>query len=146
MSDFAVVSFNGRLGPMKFFEVGQKKTPKASFSVAINKSRRVADGQGDDGGNWIKTVAWLPCIAWGATATYLQDRGRKGMTIAGHGDWKTESYEKDGKNVSYSSVNISAVALPDANVMDGEAKAAKPQVKKQVVVEPIVDNGDEIPF
>jgi len=111
MSDFAIVSFNGRLGPAKFFEVGTKKTVKASFSVAINKSRRVDNGQGDDGGNWIKTVAWLPCIAWGAVASYLKEQGKSGMPIAGHGEWKTESYEKDGKKLSFSSVSVAVIAL-----------------------------------
>lgn len=142
MSDFAIVSFNGRLGPMKFFEVGAKKTVKASFSIAINKSRRVNDGQGDDGGNWIKTVAWLPCIAWGAVATYLKDRGKSGMPIAGHGDWKTESYEKDGKKLSFSSVSISTIALPP------NYSNAKPQVEKamQQVEEKLSTKEKDIPF
>lgn len=143
MSDFAVVSFNGRLGPMKFFEVGQKKTPKASFSVAINKSRRVADGRGDDGGDWVKTVAWLPCIAWGAIAKQLKERGTKGMSVTGYGDWITESYEnKEGKNVSYSSVVLTAMALPDNNVRSAEPKQAAPSQAKSAVE----DSDDEIPF
>lgn len=143
MSDFAVVSFHGRLGPMKFFEVGQKKTPKASFSVAINKSRRVADGQGDDGSDWVKTVAWLPCIVWGVTAKQLKERGNKGMPIAGYGDWITESYEnKEGKKVSYSSVVLTAMALPDNNARSTEPKQSAPSQAKPIVE----DNDDEIPF
>ena len=145
MSDFAVVSFNGRLGPLKFFEVGQKKTPKASFSVAINKSRRVLDGRGDDGGDWVKTVAWLPCIAWGATANQLKERGKKGMPIAGYGDWITESYEnKEGKNVSYSSVVLNAMALPDNNIKSAEPKQSN--VSQQAVKPVVEESDDDIPF
>ena len=147
MSDFAVVSFNGRLGPMKFFEVGKKKTPKASFSVAINRSRRVIDGRGDDGGDWVKTVAWLPCIAWGVKAQQLKERGAKGMPIAGYGDWVTESYEnKEGKNVSFSSVVLTAMALPDNNVRSGSAEPKQQPAPSPA--KPVSDDSDddEIPF
>lgn len=117
MTNFAVVSFSGKVGKMKFFEVGEKKSLKASFSVAINKSRKVGD-------EWKQETSWLPCVAWGRIASLLKEKAQPGLDISGSGHWNTESYQKDGKPVSFSAVVLSVV---DLKVKKPEDSSAAPQ-------------------
>lgn len=84
--DLNVVAVVGRLGKdaeLKF--VGQKNTPLATFSVAVN------DGWGDQ-----KKTYWFDVDVWGKTAESLTQYLTKGVQVAVRGKLRQETWETDG--------------------------------------------------
>lgn len=133
MSNFAIVSFSGRIGKIQCFEVGQKKSLKVSFGVAVNKSRRVNN-------KWQQETIWIPCIAWGKLAEYLKNKATTGMPIAGNGIWHIESYQKQDGN----QVNMTVVILSTVDLQTNGNSKSEPQTKKPVSQpkqpEPVMDD------
>lgn len=133
MSNFAIVSFSGRIGKIQCFEVGQKKSLKVSFGVAVNKSRKVSN-------EWQQETVWIPCIAWGKLAEYLKSKAATGMPIAGNGTWHVESYQKqNGDQVNMTVVLLSTVDLQANGNGKSEPQAKKPESQPKQS-EPSVDN------
>lgn len=87
-----------------------------------------------NGANSNDKKVFVGCLAFGATATYLRNYGKKGSRIFIEGQ-VTGKFDKDGKNVG-TSIMISSASLITKQVSDGQAT----QPKKEVV------NDDDLPF
>ncbi|MBR5097213.1 MAG: single-stranded DNA-binding protein [Treponema sp.] len=75
-------------------------TARANVSVAVNRSRRGADG------SWSDEVSYFDITIWGKTAENLKPYLLKGKQIAIDGYLRQDRWEKDGK--TNSRVNIVA--------------------------------------
>ena len=75
-------------------------TARANVSIAVNRSRRGADG------SWSDEVSYFDITIWGKTAESLKPYLLKGKQIAIEGYLRQDRWEKDGK--TNSRVNIVA--------------------------------------
>jgi single-strand DNA-binding protein len=117
MSDFAEVTVCGRMGEAKFFEIGEKKTLKAAFSVAVNRYRK----QGDE---YIQRTVWLPCVAWGRIAEQVKKNGNKGVTIMASGDFEIEEYKtSEGEEKKYQFIRLRNIKLFEVRAEGGQPAA-----------------------
>jgi single-strand DNA-binding protein len=70
-------------------QAGDKQV--ASWNIACSKTWKDADGNRQEKTNWI------PCVAWGATATIVQQYLRKGSQVWVRGAMETREWEdKEG--------------------------------------------------
>ena len=91
------ISLIGRIGKELAIEkFGDKSYTKFSLAVSDGK-----DAQGND------LTDWFECIAWEKKAETLVKYTAKGHQIAVQGKMKTKKVEKDGKSITYYSVNVS---------------------------------------
>jgi len=117
MSDFSEVTVCGRMGEPQFFEIGEKKTPKAAFSVAVNKYRPKQGGEGFD-----QRTIWVPCVAWARVASQIKQNGGKGVTIMASGEFEVEEYQdKEGNPKKSQFVRLRSVKLFDFKSGNSEA-------------------------
>ncbi len=76
-------------------------TSKVMFSIAVN--RKYKDQEQTD---------YVPCVAWGQSADYLNQYAKKGNTVAIEGRVTSRSYDdKDGRKVYVTEVNCDNVQL-----------------------------------
>jgi len=76
-------------------------TSKVMFSIAVN--RKFKDQEQTD---------YVPCVAWGQSADYLNQYAKKGNTIAIEGRVTSRSYDdKDGRKVYVTEINCDSVQL-----------------------------------
>ena len=91
------ISLIGRIGKEIAIEkYGEKSYVKFSLAVSDGK-----DQQGND------ITDWFECIAWEKKAETLAKFTAKGHLLAIEGKLKSKKVEKDGKNTTYYSVNVS---------------------------------------
>lgn len=120
------ISLIGRIGKELAIEKFGDKA-YAKFSLAVSDGK---DAQGND------ITDWFECIAWEKKAETLVKYCGKGHMLAVQGKMKTKKVEKDGKTITYYSVNVSDFTFI-------QPKEDKPQFdtgKKQVV------QPDDLPF
>lgn len=79
----------------------------AKFSLATN------DYSYNDNHELEKTTSWHNIVAWGKTAEQAEKCIRKGKRIALEGKLKTRIYEKDGKKVYYTEIQMNEFLLID---------------------------------
>lgn len=80
-------------------------TACAKVSIAVNRSRKGADG------NWIDEVSFFDVTIWGKTAENLKQYLVKGKQIAVVGHLKQDRWEKDGQKFSKVSIVAEEVQL-----------------------------------
>ena len=120
MSDFTEVTVCGRMGEAKFFEIGEKKTLKAAFSVAVNRYRRKRDGEGFD-----QRTVWMPCVAWGRVAEQIKKNGNKGVTIMASGEFDVEEYKNsEGEERKSQFIRLRNVKLFEVKTEGGQPAPA----------------------
>ena len=73
----------------------------ARFTVAVDRGK---DKSGES-----KGADFINCVAFGKTAENMDRYSYKGMLVGVEGVFHTESYEKDGKRVYTSCVNVDRV-------------------------------------
>lgn len=105
MTDLNHVALIGRLtrdlgSDERSFAYLPNGTARANVSVAVNRSRRGADG------SWSDEVSYFDITIWGKTAENLKPYLLKGKQIAIDGYLRQDRWEKDGK--TNSRVNIVA--------------------------------------
>ena len=83
--------------------VGQ--TVKADLSIAVNRSRKQADG------SWTEETSFFDFTLWGKTAEGLKPYLTKGKQIAVEGHLKQDRWEKDGQKFSKVSIVAENVQL-----------------------------------
>jgi len=76
-------------------------TSKVMFTLACN--RKYKDQEQTD---------YVPCVAWGQSADYLNQYGKKGNMVAIEGRVTSRSYDdKDGRKVYVTEINCDSVQL-----------------------------------
>lgn len=122
-----------------------------SFSLALNRSYKGADG------NWQEATDYIDVVAWGPLGERVAQYLTKGRPCLVNGRLQSSSWEKDGVKRTKVEVNAQDVTFLGGRGDDngGSAPAngpTKPSNKKQdddVVIEDIGDepiNLDDIPF
>jgi single-strand DNA-binding protein len=131
-----------------------------SFSLALNRSYKAADGE------WAEATDYVDITAWGPLGERVAQYMKKGSRCLVQGRLQYRSWEQEGQKRSKVDVNASDVTFLDSRNDGGEgggqgaggsdpgdssAPAGKPAAKKKddVVIEDIGDepiNLDDIPF
>ena len=125
-----------------------------SFSLALNRSYKGADG------NWQEATDYVDVVAWGPLGERVSQYLTKGRPALVSGRLQSSSWEKDGQKRSKVEVVANDVTFlggreggPAAGGSDGgsqePAKPSKKPAKEDVVIEDIGDepiNLDDIPF
>jgi len=107
-ADFAVLSCNGRMtSDPKTFDVGSTK--KTVFSVAVNRYFKKRDAKDSDKPE--KRTTYVDCVAWGPNSERVSKFGKKGAKVTMSGNWETDSYQKDGKEVKRDHLNITHLSI-----------------------------------
>lgn len=110
MTDLNHVVLIGRLtrdlgSDERSFAYTQGGTARANVSVAVNRSRKGADG------SWGDEVSYFDITIWGKTAENLKPYLLKGKQIAVDGYLRQDRWEKDGKTNSKVVVVANTVQL-----------------------------------
>ncbi len=130
-----------------------------SFSLALNRSYKGADG------NWQEATDYIDVVAWGPLGERVAQYLSKGRPCLVNGRLQSRSWEQDGQKRSKVEVNAQDVTFLGGRGEGGDssgsssyeggssssAPASKPAAKKKddVVIEDIGDepiNLDDIPF
>ncbi len=134
-----------------------------SFSLALNRSFKGADGE------WQEATDYVDIVAWGPLGERIAQYLTKGSRCLVQGRIQSRSWEQDGQKRSKVEVNANDVTFLDSRSAGGDneggsagysrpaasdggskpAPAKKPAGKAEAVVEDIGDepiNLDDIPF
>lgn len=119
MTDFNHVGIIGRLTrDAELVNVGQ--TVKADLSIAVNRSRKQADG------SWTEETSFFDFTLWGRTAEGLKPYLTKGKQIAVEGHLKQDRWEKDGQKFSKVSIVVENVQLLGGRSENGSSSSPAP--------------------
>jgi len=122
-----------------------------SFSLALNRSFKGADG------NWQEATDYVDVVAWGPLGERVAQYLSKGRPCLVNGRLQSSSWEKDGQKRTKVEVNAQDVTFlggrneggETAEQNDSDSSAPSKKQKDDVVVEDIGDepiNLDDIPF
>jgi single-strand DNA-binding protein len=120
-----------------------------SFSLALNRSYKAADG------SWAEAVDYINVVAWGPLGERVAQYMTKGKPVLVEGRLQTSSWEKDGIKQYKTEVNANDVTFigsaggSDDSSQVGSDQSSQSSTQKDVVVEDIGDepiNLDDIPF
>lgn len=111
-----------------------------TFTVATPKKTKNPDGT--YGADFIK------CVAWRNTAEFVSKYFAKGSRIELSGSIATSSYEKDGKKVFITEVNVDEVGFGGKKeTADIKPKGETPEEPKQMSLDEFVPLDDaQLPF
>lgn len=122
MTDLNSVFLMGRitrdLDDKSFSYVGQ--TAKANVSIAVNRSKKQADG------TWADDVSYFYVTIWGKTAENLRPYLVKGKQICVEGFLKQERWEKDGQKFDRVSITANNVHLIGGKSEGGNSNGGMP--------------------
>jgi len=126
-----------------------------SFSLALNRSYKGADG------NWQEVTDFIDVVAWGPLGERVAQYLTKGRPALVNGRLQSRSWEQDGQKRSKVEVNAQDVTFlggagggngggrEEGGEFDQAPKPSKAAKKDDVVIEDIGDepiNLDDIPF
>ena len=120
-----------------------------SFSLALNRSYKNADGE------WQETTDYVDVTAWGALGERVAQYVTKGRPVLVSGRLQSRSWEQDGQKRSKVEVVARDVTFlgsrgsSDSVDSDSDQPETKKSSKKEVVIEDISDEPidlSEIPF
>ena len=107
-------------------------THVARFNIAVRR---------DD-----KTTDFPTCVAWGKTADLLEKYCRKGSKIGIEGRVETSMYQKDGKNVYKTEINVSSIEFLNSKSNNSQnQETANMGVEMDDIETPLIDDND-LPF
>lgn len=108
MTDLNHVAVIGRITrdlDEKAFAYLPNGTARANVGIAVNRSRKGADGQ------WADETSFFDVTIWGKTAENLKQYLVKGQQIAVDGFLKQDRWEKDGQKFSRVAIVANSVQL-----------------------------------
>jgi single-strand DNA-binding protein len=120
-----------------------------SFSLALNRSYKGADGE------WKEATDYVDIVAWGALGERIEQYVTKGRPVLVNGRLQSRSWEQEGQKRSKVEVIAQDVTFlgnrGESPASAGEDNSSKPSksTKKDVVIEDIGDEPidlSEIPF
>ena len=104
----------------------------ARFNIAVRR---------DD-----KTTDFPTCVAWGKTAELLEKYCPKGSKIGIEGSVQTSMYQKDGKNVYKTEINVSSVEFLSSKTNNSQnQETADMGLEMGDIETPLIDDND-LPF
>ena len=110
MSDINQVVLVGRLGSDPDYQYFQNSdAKKASFSIAVNKSRKNPQTQ-----KWEDVPNWFKVEIWGNNAEYVSKYARKGSLVTVQGELKQNRWvdSTTGKEKSTVIINANNISIP----------------------------------
>lgn len=148
MKDLNSVTMIGRITKDCEFGYLNSGSAKASFSIAVNDSKK-------NGNEWVDDTSFFPITVWGKTAENLHTSFTKGRQVAIEGKLKQDRYEKDGKKMSVIKIIVENIQLVGKNCGSSSGRdtggnsAFKPKDNQMYNDNVVYENGDfseEIPF
>ena len=113
------VSLMGRITKdLQITTVGQNKTSKLEFSLALDRPKKEGQDKAD--------CDFPRCIAWGKTAELIAKYSGKGLRLYVEGRIQTGSYEKNGQTVYTTDVVVEKVEFVDWKDAKGSGSTAAP--------------------
>ena len=107
-------------------------THVARFNIAVRR---------DD-----KTTDFPTCVAWGKTADLLEKYCHKGSKIGIEGRVETSMYQKDGKNVYKTEINVSSIEFLNSKTNNSQnQETADIGLEMDDIETPLIDDND-LPF
>ena len=97
---------------------------RANVSIAVNRSRKQADG------SWTEDVNYFDVTIWGKTAENLKPYLLQGKQICVEGFLKQDRWEKDGQKFSRVTINATSVQLLGGRD-NGQASNGAPRFSNQ---------------
>lgn len=118
-------------------DVDMKYTPNglavARFTIAINRPFKNQNGE--------QEVDFINCVAFGKRAETIAQYVRKGHRIGITGSIMTGSYEKEGRTIYTTDINVSGFTF-----LESAQKTQKPKAQTTVDAEPIQIEDEGLPF
>ena len=117
-----------------------------SFSLALNRSYKGADG------NWQEATDFVDVVAWGPLGERVNQYVTKGRPVLVSGRLQSRSWEQEGQKRSKVEVvanDVTFLGGRDNNGANDAPAADTPAAKKDVVIDDISDEPidlSEIPF
>ena len=105
------VMLTGRLTKEPRISTLESGTTMASYTLAVQRRKR--EGQEQD-------ADFISCICFGRTAELIRDYVGKGSKILAVGEISTGSYEKDGKRIYTTDVNVKEVEFLETKKKEDE--------------------------
>ena len=113
---------------------------RANVSIAVNHSRKTADG-------WADEVDYFTVTIWGKTAENLKPYLTKGKQICVEGHLKQDRWEKDGQKQSRITIQADNCYLLGGKSDGGAAPQSAPAPQNDGGYEPSAqDFPEDIPF
>jgi len=118
-------------------DVDMKYTPSglavARFTIAINRPFKNQNRE--------QEVDFINCVAFGKRAETIAQYVRKGHRIGITGSVQTGSYEKEGRTIYTTDINVSGFTF-----LESAQKTQKPKTQNTVDAEPIQIEDEGLPF
>lgn len=118
-------------------DVDMKYTPSglavARFTIAINRPFKNQNGE--------QEVDFINCVAFGKRAETIAQYVRKGHRIGITGSIQTGSYEKEGRTIYTTDINVSGFTF-----LESAQKTQKTKTQTAVDAEPIQIEDEGLPF
>ena len=104
-SDVNVVVLVGRLTRDCNLRYTQNGSPIISFTVAVNRSKRNADG------SWGDEASFIDCVYFGQNSQSISQYLIKGKQVAVQGELRQSKWESDGQQRSRLDVVVNTLSL-----------------------------------
>lgn len=132
----------GNLGKTPEVRLTPSGKKRLSFSIATSKRYR------DNNGEQKELTYWHNCTAWGKVADTIDALNLQGGTaLLVRGEITYNSYDKDGKKVTRTEINISNVQVltPKAKA-EGNGNASHARSKNPATQPQAAEDDDDLPF
>jgi len=129
------ITITGYLGQDPEMQTLSNGMEKCRFTVGV--SRRTKKDQP-------RKTDWFNCDAWSGTGAFVKTWFKKGSGIIVHGRMESSQVEKDGKKITYWSLNVEDVEFPPASGKNEAPSEQPPAVDAQSGMEKV--DTDELPF
>lgn len=104
----------------------------ARFNIAVRRDNETTD--------------FPTCVAWGKTAELLEKYCHKGSKIGIEGRVETSMYQKDGKNVYKTEINVSSVEFLSSTTNNNQNQETADIGTEMDDIETPLINDDDLPF
>lgn len=132
----------GNLGKAPEVRLTPSGKKRLSFSLATSKRYRYNNGEQKE------LTYWHSCTAWGNVADTIEALNLQGGTaLLVRGEITYNSYDKDGKKVTRTEINVSNVQVltPKAKT-EGNGNATQARSKKPATQPQAAEDDDDLPF
>ena len=136
MASLNKVMLIGRLGKDPEIRYTQSGSAVTNFSIAVSESWTDKQGQKQE------KTEWINCVAFGKQAETLEKYLKKGSLVYVEGRIQTDSYEKDGKTVYSTKINIGNFQFLDSKKAEPE-QGRRPEPRREGPPPP---PDEDIPF
>jgi single-strand DNA-binding protein len=130
----------GRLGQDPTVRYSQAGSAVTNFSMAVSESWTDKQGQKQE------KTEWINCVAFGKQAETLEKYLTKGSQVYIEGRIQTYSYEKDGKTLYSTKINISNFQFLDSKKAEPDQGSRPERQQRQQTAAYDESDISDIPF